>query len=126
MNNIPDYLLNKIVCGDCSSVTKSFPDDSIDLIFTDPPYTKEYLYTYDMLAEFSPRIMKRGASLMMITPHYSLPSIIKSFDGKLKYRWAICLNQFNGSHARMAMGIEVMWKLVLWYVKDAYPCGRGF
>jgi DNA modification methylase len=36
------------------------------------------------------------------------------------------MNQFNGSHPRMAMGIEVMWKPMLWYVKDAYPQGRGF
>ena len=36
------------------------------------------------------------------------------------------MNQFGGSHARMAMGIEVMWKPMLWYVKDAYPSGRGF
>jgi DNA modification methylase len=122
----PDDFINKVICGDCLEVMKEIPDNSIDLVFTDPPYLKEFLYTYDILAEQSPRIMKHGASLMMITPHYSLPSIVKSFDGKLKYRWAICLNQFNGSHARMAMGIEVMWKLVLWYVKGSYPSGRGF
>ncbi|MEK6879024.1 MAG: site-specific DNA-methyltransferase [Nanoarchaeota archaeon] len=36
------------------------------------------------------------------------------------------MNQFEGSHARMAMGIEVLWKPILWYVKESYPNGRGF
>ena len=34
--------------------------------------------------------------------------------------------QFSGTHPRMLMGIEVMWKPILWYVKDKYPMGRGF
>lgn len=29
---------NKIICGDCLEVMKTFPDNSIDLILTDPPY----------------------------------------------------------------------------------------
>ena len=71
--------------------------------------------------------MKDGASLVTITPHYLLPEVIKMFDnGKLKYRWILNMNQENGSHPRMAMGIEVCWKPMLWYVKRAYPSGRGF
>jgi len=112
--------------GDCSEVMPRFKEESIDLVFTDPPYLKKYLYTYNYLADHCPRIMKDGASLMTIAAHYALPYIIKAFDEKLKYRWMICMNQFNGSHARMAMGIEVMWKPILWYVKRAYPMGRGF
>jgi len=30
--------LNKIICGDCEEVLKTFPDNSVDLIFTSPPY----------------------------------------------------------------------------------------
>jgi len=29
---------NSIICGDCEEVLKTFPDDSIDLIVTSPPY----------------------------------------------------------------------------------------
>lgn len=122
----PEDFINKIIWGDALSVMRELPDNSIDLIFTDPPYPKEYFHTYQYLADQAPRLMKRGASLMMIVPHYSLPDVIKEFDGRLKYRWAMCLNQFSGTHSRMAMGIEVMWKCMLWYVKDAYPSGRGF
>jgi site-specific DNA-methyltransferase (adenine-specific) len=30
--------INSIICGDCEQVLKDFPDDSIDLIITSPPY----------------------------------------------------------------------------------------
>jgi len=30
--------VNNIICGDCEQVLKDFPDDSVDLIITSPPY----------------------------------------------------------------------------------------
>src|SRR3972149_1106894 len=115
-----------IILGDCSELMKNISDNSVDLVLTDPPYLKEYLYTYDYLADECPRIMKKGASLLTIVGHYALPEVCKKFENKLKYRRMFCMNQFEGKHARMAMGIEVMWKPILWYVKDSYPMGRGF
>ena len=57
-NNLSDYLLkdilkenplfyikhflNKIVQGDCSKVLKKLPNESIDLVITDPPYLVNY------------------------------------------------------------------------------------
>ena len=32
-----DYI-NKVICGDCLDVMKDIPDNSIDLVLTDPPY----------------------------------------------------------------------------------------
>jgi len=117
---------SKVILGDCFEVIKNFPDNSIDLIFTDPPYLKKYLPLYKRMAEEFPRIMKDGASLVTIVGHYAIPYVLEVFKNKLKYRWILCLNQFDGKHARMAMGIEVMWKPMLWFVKRAYPHGRGF
>lgn len=41
-NDLPkikkEVATNKIVCGDCVEVLKSFPDNSIDLVVTSPPY----------------------------------------------------------------------------------------
>lgn len=112
--------------GDAKDILQQLPSESIDLVLTDPPYLKKYLYTYDYLADYCPRLMKDGASLLTIVGHYAIPDIIKKFDRKLKYRWTFCMNQEEGNHPRMAMGIEVMWKPILWYVKRAYPNGRGF
>jgi len=34
--------INQIICGDCLEVMKTFPDKSIDLVLTDPPYGMNY------------------------------------------------------------------------------------
>ncbi len=39
-------LINKIFLGDCGDVLKEFPDDSVDLIFTSPPYADQRKKTY--------------------------------------------------------------------------------
>lgn len=40
--NYPEDFINKIIHGDCLEVMKDIPDESIDLIVTDPPYGIEY------------------------------------------------------------------------------------
>ena len=37
---------NRILQGDCEEILKAFPDDSIDLIFTSPPYADQRRKTY--------------------------------------------------------------------------------
>ncbi|MDF1519340.1 MAG: site-specific DNA-methyltransferase [Brevefilum sp.] len=37
---------NQILLGDCEEVLKSFPDNSVDLIFTSPPYADQRKNTY--------------------------------------------------------------------------------
>ena len=37
-NDLPQKFTDKIICGDSLEVLKSFPDNSIDLVFTSPPY----------------------------------------------------------------------------------------
>ena len=98
----------------------------MDLIITDPPYPKKYQHLYPALGEFAARVLKPGGSLITLLGHYQLPFVVDSLSKHLKYRWTMCLWQEADSHPRMAMGIEVTWKPILWYVKRAYPQGRGF
>ncbi len=35
----PQDFINKIICGDCIEVIKEMPDESVDLIIIDPPYS---------------------------------------------------------------------------------------
>lgn len=37
---------NRIILGDCEQVLKEFPDNSVDLIFTSPPYADQRARTY--------------------------------------------------------------------------------
>ena len=38
--------INEILLGDSSDVLKDFPDNSVDLIFTSPPYADQRKKTY--------------------------------------------------------------------------------
>lgn len=38
--------MDRIICGDCEQVLKEFPANSIDLIFTSPPYADQRKKTY--------------------------------------------------------------------------------
>jgi DNA modification methylase len=41
---------------------KNIPDESIDLIFTDPPYAEEFLYYYDELAKLTQSVLRPGVA----------------------------------------------------------------
>ena len=116
--------LGKLYLGDAKEVLQSLDEDSVDLIITDPPYSRKYFYTYSYLSDYCPRLMKRGSSLLMIAPSYALPEVTELFKNKLKFRWIISLDTSSGSHPRLKMGIEVAWKPVLWYVKESFAINK--
>lgn len=42
----PSLPIDTIICGDCEKVLRSFPDNSVDLIVTSPPYADSRKKTY--------------------------------------------------------------------------------
>lgn len=42
--------INQIFSGDCEDILRDFPDNSIDLIFTSPPYADQRDNTYGGIA----------------------------------------------------------------------------
>lgn len=112
--------------GDFREITKAFPANSIGLVLADPPYPRVYMQLYTDMAIMAGRLLHRGGSLLTIVPHYNMPHIYDQIGKYLKYRWTLCMWQQSGTHARMAMGIEILWKPVGWWVQDVWPSGRGF
>lgn len=112
--------------GDCLEVLRGLPDACVDTCVTDPPYLRKDLWLYEAMAAHLPRVLKRGGSLLAIVPHYAIPEVTVAVGKHLKYRWAPSMWQWDGKHPRMAMGIEVVWKPILWWVNGAWPHGRGF
>lgn len=43
---IPQNYANSVICGDCGEILTNFADNSIDLIFTSPPYADQRVSTY--------------------------------------------------------------------------------
>lgn len=126
MKLIYETALGRLYHGNIQDTILVLEPRTIDLIFTDPPYPKSFFHCFQSLAMVAPIAMKDGASLFMLLGHYQLEDVINEFYGKLKYRWILDLDQENDSHARMAMGIEVCWKPLLWYVKNKFPKDRHY
>lgn len=126
MELVYETKLGKLYYGDSEFVDTIIEDNSLDLVFTDPPYPKRFFHCFEYLADVYPKKLKSGGSLFTLLGHYQLEDVMRLFDGKLKYRWIINLDQMENSHARMAMGVEVCWKPMLWYVKDKFPRERNY
>lgn len=48
----PKDYVNKIICGDCVSVMKDMPDQSVDLVVTSPPYNLNIRKTFNNTKEW--------------------------------------------------------------------------
>ena len=88
---------------------KEIADSSIDLIFTDPPYGKDYLWLYKELAKLAVRILKPGGSLVFYVGHIILDQVIGIFNNfsltnnnitKLKYWWTLAVKH-SGHHQKI-------------------------
>lgn len=78
--------LDTITVCDISNIV--LDDDSIDMIFTDPPYHDEYLPLYSKLAILAMKVLKPGAYCMAYIGKMFLPEIIDSMRGAgLEYIW---------------------------------------
>jgi site-specific DNA-methyltransferase (adenine-specific) len=75
-------------CGDCRELSKTIIEpESIDLIFTDPPYIKKYLYLYQWIVAESVRALKPEGFCLIYCGSYWKNEIFKYFDGEMEYFW---------------------------------------
>lgn len=105
--------------GDFREVLADVPDGSVDLIFTDPPYAKEFVPVYEDLAAFSARVLRPGGSLLAYCGQYALPQILSDMQKHLRYWWMCACVHHGGNHKSLP-GIKtyVLWKPIVWFVKE--------
>ena len=80
-------MINTITTGDARELSRAIPDESIDLIFTDPPYLKEYLPLYDWLGREACRVLKPGGFLMAYAGQYWKDQCMLPLCQHLTYFW---------------------------------------
>ena len=119
----------KLMHGDFIEIGKDIPDNSIDLIFTDPPYGKEYLFLYQELARLAVRVLKPGGNIVALFGHIILDEVFKIFhqfslnnnNSGLKYWWTLAVKH-SGHHKKIYQrNVFAEWKPLLWYVKGEKP-----
>lgn len=93
-------------------------DDSIDLIFTDPTYTKTHIDEYERIGELAERVLKPGGSLVITIGTYDLPKFLELLmKSGLKYWWIICVKHMGHHGQMMQRGVFTNWKPWVWLVK---------
>lgn len=100
---IPPQYLNQIIMGDARELSKDIPNESIDLIFTDPVYDRidDYLW----LAETAARVLKpRGHLVAFYQTTLNRETANALCEGGMKPYWTLIVYRNGGPNPRNAFG----------------------
>lgn len=123
--SILDNYTNKIIHGDCLEITKDIPDNSIDLIITDPPYGIEYS------SNGGPRVSKHrkdkiASETKIVGDEFINPLWFKEMFRVLKSGSAVYIFCNWDSYSEMRSYVNnVGFKLKTPIVWDKGNCGMG-
>jgi ParB-like chromosome segregation protein Spo0J len=81
-------------------------DESVDLLFTDPPYHAEHIELWSELSEFAARVLKPGGVLLSYSGQIFLPDVLNRLSENLTYCWLLGIAHAGGH-------IQI-WKHTLW------------
>ena len=75
--------LDTITTGDALELSRDLPEESIDLVFCDPPYLKRHIETgiYSWLAEEAARVLRPGGFCLAYTGTGWLPLVLSQMGG---------------------------------------------
>jgi len=121
-----DYELNQIYTGDARELSRGIPDESINLIFTDPVYDR--IDDYRWLAETAARVLKPDSACLVWNGIGYLDLTIDALRiGGLSYKWQMGVFQPNGPSRRASDKMFSKWYSLLWFEKgiskpsDCFP-----
>lgn len=106
-----------VIHGDFRKHAHKIADNSVDLIFTDPPYDEDAVSLYEDAAREAARILKPGASLIAYSGHRFLPDVYAGMSKHLRYWWTCACVHEGGNSLMQRLGIRAGWKPLVWYVK---------
>ena len=91
------------------------PAKSVDVIFTDPPYPREYLPVWSELAAFASHALKPSGVLVAMSGQSYLPEVMASLGEHLTYRWTMAYLMPGADTTIWPRKIKTRWKPVLVY-----------
>jgi tRNA G10 N-methylase Trm11 len=84
---IGPYPCCSIITGDAKELAPAIPDESVDLVFTDPPYDELSLPLYEWLATESARALKPGRFCLAMCGGLHFNRIVAMMDKHLDFFW---------------------------------------
>ncbi|HZU00875.1 MAG TPA: site-specific DNA-methyltransferase [Ktedonobacteraceae bacterium] len=82
-----NHLLNTITTGDARLLSQQISDESIDLIFCDPPYLKEYIPLYGWLSQEASRVLRPGGFLLTYVGNFWKYETMFQLGQHMTYFW---------------------------------------
>lgn len=89
-NDTPE---NGIYTGDARELAKAIPDESVDLIFTDPVY--QNLDDYRWLAECGDRVLKQDGACLAWSATLYLPEVLRAMMPPLEWAWMLYWQKYG-------------------------------
>ena len=113
-----DYILYR---GDFRRLTaKHIADNSVHLVFVDPPYGGQYLDLWNPLAALAARVLRPGGLLVTYSGQYHLPRVIHDLSLNLRFVWMDSLYTPKANSLARPVRVKSRWKPLLVFVKDKY------
>lgn len=103
--------------GDFRELASEIADNSVELVFTDPPYDRDSIPLFSDAAKEAARILKPGGSFIAYCGHIQLPEVLLTCSQHLRYWWTIANIHAGGETWMQRYGIHASWKPLVWFVK---------
>jgi ParB family chromosome partitioning protein len=108
----------EVITGKFQTKGRAIANASVDLIFTDPPYAKEYAPLYGDLAQFGARVLVEGGSLITYVGQAALPEVLELMKPHLRYHWIIAAVHSSSARAILTcLRVQIGWHTLLWFTK---------
>jgi SAM-dependent methyltransferase len=104
-----------LLCGDFRVLCQDIEPQSVDLIFTDPPYHRDNLHLWDALAREAKRLLKPSGLLVAYSGQYLLPNVLQLVGQQLDYYWMMAAEHQRGQLRLWDRQCWNSWKpLIMW------------
>ncbi len=105
-----------IIHSDCRNILPLMPEESVDIVVTDPPYGAKYSWCWEFLAREAVRVLKEGGSLFTLAGQWNLPDVLGALTKHLTWVWCLCL-PLRKYPAQHGWRLRVTWRPCLWLAK---------
>lgn len=105
-----------IYTGDARILSKAIPDESVDLIFSDPIY--QNIDDYQWLAKVGARVLKARGNLLVYVTQEHLPHQINAMMSYLRWGWLFGIQLFGRRAAMWRKKIQACGQLMAWLARS--------